>query len=893
MLSIREKTLVGKTEGGDTHTWLPLWMHLKDTSEVMRFLLKEYVPDGIRAYLSGSRPSEDLEKLCVFLGASHDLGKATAVFQTRVMSGMSQPWKEKAVQRGVYQEGLRFPEAELTKHATASAVLLENEGIPDAIVEIVGAHHGITRNKESKYKKSYQLGMLRRNYFGLENRYYQEAQKSLTTWAMKEAGISQASDIMIPSEGGALILSGLLIMADWIASNTKYFPLIDEMEEPDETIYPERVRQGIEHLRLPGLWKPTDTFGIDELCQKRFSFAPNEIQRATARTVLECKNPGILILEAQMGKGKTEAALLAAEMMSCRAGRGGLFFGLPTQATANGLFPRILQWAQNQEEQGLLSIRLAHGSAQYNDLFTSLSNEIDLDGDGGMVVHEWFNGRKQALLSDFVIGTVDQVLLASLKHRHVMLRHLGLADKVVIIDECHAYDAYMNVYLTRTLSWLGIYRVPVVILSATLPCATRESLIDAYLNRRKREDPDAAWRKTEDYPLVTWTDGQTVHQRTIPCQDDQKEVRIHLTTSGKRGEILRQKLEKGGCAGVICNTVKRAQALYKELERFFPGRVLLFHARFLPEDRAALEMKLLHALGKPGKDTDRPDQLIVVGTQTLEQSLDIDFDLLITDLCPMDLLLQRIGRLHRHGGRQRPADVRCPECWICGTEESEMEESALIYPEYLLKRTQMLLPETVRLPFDIAHLVQTVYREDEVPSDLAEMYEVYDRERRESVSKAETFCLRNPAVRQESKTIRGLLEIRINSDSFHNEEEEAAAVRKGEDSIEVLLLTAYEDGIGLVPWHSPGKRFRPDVLNREEAELIGRERIRLPHSFSKRYGQTLKELAIMGERLKKWRGIPLLHSASFLILDANLEARVGGVRMKYSQTEGLICDKEG
>ena len=222
----------------------------------------------------------------------------------------------------------------------------------------------------------------------------------------------------------------------------------------------------------------------------RFGFAPNAVQRAVLEAVDTAAEPGILILEAQMGVGKTEAALAAAEIMANRFGLGGVFFGLPTQATANGIFPRLLGWADTQSEETLpQAIKLAHGMAELNESYLRLQGrgvqlEEDAQEEHQVQVHQWFRGNKQALLANFVIGTVDQLLLAALAQKHVMLRHLGLAGKVVIIDECHAYDTYMNCYLDRALEWLGWYKVPVILLSATLPARRRTELVEAYQQKK-------------------------------------------------------------------------------------------------------------------------------------------------------------------------------------------------------------------------------------------------------------------------------------------------------------------------------------------------------------------------------------------------------------------------
>ena len=166
------------------------------------------------------------------------------------------------------------------------------------------------------------------------------------------------------------------------------------------------------------------------------------------------------------------------------------------------------------------AIQLAHGMAELNENYLRLQGgrvqlEEDAPEEHQVQVHQWFRGSKQALLANFVIGTVDQLLMAALCQKHVMLRHLGLAGKVVIVDECHAYDAYMNRYLDRALEWLGWYRVPVILLSATLPARRRAELIEAYQQKR-RPGPDAPWKTSCGYPLLTWTDGAEVKQTVIP-----------------------------------------------------------------------------------------------------------------------------------------------------------------------------------------------------------------------------------------------------------------------------------------------------------------------------------------------------------------------------------------
>lgn len=532
-----------------------------------------------------------------------------------------------------------------------------------------------------------------------------------------------------------MLISGLLIMADWLASNSDYFPMIHT-----DTSYvvdiETRVNEAFERINLPDSWQPELLFSSEGLCEKRFTddqgvgYKPNAVQRAMMCIAESTEQPGIMILEAQMGVGKTEAALLAAELLACgisgQPKRGGIYFGLPTQATANGIFSRVSSWAERISEYTSATIRLVHGSAMLNEAYVELIEKARVEEDAtdssNLTIHEWFAGSKRELLSDFVIGTVDQLLMAALKRKHVMLRHLGLCGKVVIIDEVHAYDTYMSQYLEMALTWLGAYRVPVILLSATLPPLRRSQLIKAYLGSESKQ-PSGDWENNIAYPLLTWTCGCNVHQQAIDEHFVQRNVSI-MRASFYQNDLtalanhLSETLVDGGCAGVIVNTVKRAQQVAEVLTQLIPNvDVLLLHAQYVMTDRIAHENELLRRIGKHSGYSER-NRLIVVGTQVIEQSLDIDVDYLITDLCPMDLLLQRIGRLHRHSVHDaiRPISLREARCMVLGANQLD-EGSKAVYGEYILMRTSARLPDNILLPQDIPNLVRDVYDAD-VPLPL-------------------------------------------------------------------------------------------------------------------------------------------------------------------------------
>ena len=638
----QSRFLAGKTDPENSNLWLPLWMHLRDTAEIMELLVRKWLPDSVKR--ASGLEEEELVQLARFLGWVHDQGKIIPTFQSTIMQCL--PEAKQRLERLTPLNCQTLNRRE-TPHARASEAILRKLGCPDGIASVAGAHHGKPQDGTEVDKQ----------FTCWEVNYYPEEQKGvwegfwneLLQEALQDSGYSGVDALPVLNQPEEILLTGLLIMADWIASNTDYFPLIPVEETGSEEVYPERADRAWrewDKQETASPWAAQTTIAEPEEFAKRFGFAPNAVQQAAMEAANTMDAPGILILEAQMGVGKTEAALAAAEILAARFGAGGIFFGLPTQATANGIFGRLLDWAQKQSDGLEHSIRLAHGMAQLNTDYLKLQQEpvpVEDDADDPeerVMVHQWFQGSKQALLANFVIGTVDQLLMAALQQKHVMLRHLGLAGKVVVIDECHAYDAYMNCYLDRALNWLGEYRVPVILLSATLPAKRRAELVTAYLNRKTL--PDAPWKTCRGYPLLTWTDGKQVQQTGIPLHTPPRRVTMESLTEEHLPEMLQNALREGGCAGVIVNTVRKAQDLAARLREELPEfEVLVFHAQFLMPDRAEKEQRLMERIGKRSTPAQR-DRLIVVGTQVLEQSLDIDFDYMITELCPMDLLLSLI-----------------------------------------------------------------------------------------------------------------------------------------------------------------------------------------------------------------------------------------------------------
>ena len=949
------KWLVAKTSGrqGYSDLWLPLWMHLRDTAGIMDMLCRHWLPESALSAIvlqkgkGSSYEAVDFEnqeeklhaviQLGQFLGGVHDLGKATPSFQSVILTSVEgiRPILENF---GLPVAGLKsFPDRAESPHAFAGEAVLLHYKYPEEITCIIGAHHGKPHDRKPNWAKEQLSSCFTHvNYYGIQTEEQWKAlRRHFIDAAMELAGYASPDDILRPSMPAQMLLTGLLIMADWIASNTNYFPLVSIDENGSDADYPSRVENAWDKLRLPDVWSPTYFVMSSENFKDRFGFLPNAVQQAMINTVCNAHHPGILILEAQMGVGKTEAALAVADILASRNGCGGLYFGLPTQSTANGIFPRIEHWAASEadQEDALFAVRLAHNAAMLNENYQNLFNgravtEEDAQAsDQGLMVHSWFGGRKQALLANFVIGTVDQLLLSALKQKHVMLRHLGLAGKVVIVDECHAYDAYMNQYLEMALTWLGTYGVPVIILSATLPYARRAKLMDAYVLGRQTasticgekaiQSPssDAHWRTSRDYPLLTWSDGNEIFQTAIPRTSSSLSVDIQRIGDDALIGKLQFALSDGGCAGVIVNTVRRAQEMADRVKSGFPeATVILFHAGFTLEQRAEIESNLLDQVGKNSTPQDR-NHLVVIGTQVLEQSLDIDFDVLVTDMCPMDLLLQRIGRLHRHQ-RERPGRLQQAVCLVMGADPEQMLEpgAVAVYGAYLLLRTRAFLPEHLVLPDDIPQYVQDVYDEniptgagkasdyhgrknrqesnESAESEEEKAKKIYETKIKEKEKHARYFRLKSPECsRKKKNTLYSLLDTTVPVTDIKAE----ASVRDGDDAIEVILLKEAGDG----SIRSIGKNkhvFQADCLpSDEECRRILRQKIRLPTLFSYFYlaDKIIDELERRGKaKVPVWLQSNWLKGELFLFLDNAGTTCLSGYTIHYTDELGLQVKKE-
>lgn len=655
-----------------------------------------------------------LERLVGWLAGQHDLGKATVGFQAK--------WPEGRVEDEA--AGLTFPAHLLRqdRHDLSSAQLLQRR-LPPELAGAVAAHHGyqFSSAEVANARLTFEPAGWKVSRDDLLKAYD-------ATLSIDAASIAWSPRFSLPEINW---LSGLTSVADWIGSNTTWFPpgergkTLREHHEValrlaeaalDDIGWPLKDAPSLSVIR--GL----DTVALLERACGRSDVQPRPLQLAVDRLIPQVRGPSLVIVEAPMGEGKTEFALMAHARLLERLHGRGLFIGLPTQATGNAMFPRVLGFFQRLDPESRVDLQLAHGAAQLDERLHVLRGVHGEPGDN-VRCSAWFSQGKRALLSPNAVGTIDQVLYATLNVKHHFVRLWGLSQRVVVLDEVHAYDSYTGGLIESLLRWLRSMDCSVILMSATLPDAKRADLLEAW--GATTQVPVA------DYPRVTLvqqTGSDTVH---VPARSF---APIHLGWTGSTvediGEFVARAMESDGCVGVIVNTVDRAQALYRYLRPRLSDDVVVhvFHARFPAEDRLRIEQSVLQDLGSGGQ---RPRRALLIATQVAEQSLDIDLDLLVSDLAPVDLLLQRAGRLHRHV-RPRPAAHEVARFVIAGLDPRQLPELQRtgwdsVYDPYLLGRTWAFVSRESawQFPGDIDRLVQTVYGDAQLPGGLPQAAQDY------------------------------------------------------------------------------------------------------------------------------------------------------------------------
>jgi len=910
-----------------------LLSHLLDTAAVAELIWDHYLAPSVKRMLDelAGGPGEG-RKFFSWLCGVHDCGKATPAFQSMdstaaaAVQAAGLTWNRFSVGRAAW------------RHDRAGGRLLRrllkksgwDEEQVDWVWPLVAGHHGLFPP----------VGGLRppNGHVHGKGAEWERAQDALVMAFTRALGYTDLNAVQprsVPSRATQLQLSGFVVMADWIASDERHFPGIDTLAKVSLASARTRAAAAWKKLGLRGGWGVLPVPAADAF-RERFGEEPRPSQSLVQDVAGRMGGPGLMVIEAPMGEGKTKAALLAAEILAARFGADGVFVGMPTQATSDPMFSNVRRWLGALDVGVEGQVALLHGKRMFNpewrrllgeegdhfdDRYGSVLEDEDdpyglspsgFDGDCSAerrAPAEWFLGRRRGLLSPFVVGTIDQLLFAATRTKHVMLRMAGLAGKVVILDEVHAADVYMSQFLMEGLRWLGQAGVPVILLSATLPPEQRRSLVACYLaGAASREETDVDVPEPAGYPNVTaawlekdepvflvesspsWRPDLAVRVEVLPEPEEQVEE-VSPGDAAVR-ELLDERLAAGGCVLIIRNTVARAQATYETLWERYGDQVRLLHGRLHAAHRADRTAECLALLGPGGDDRSaRPERLIIVATQIAEESFDIDADLLITDLAPIDLLLQRIGRLHRQQGTIRPERLRAPQVVVTGFEPRSgrapriRRESKGIYGSYLLLRTAALVLEragrTWAVPGDVPELVAAVYDADRtvVPAEWAdterEAYAEWERRQRRRAESAEPFLLTRFGE-HENRTLDGLHY--GGSSASLSDRQFQALVRDGDPSIEVVMVR--HDGRGYRTlagrWLGINGEVSADLVD----EVLG-STVRLPPKLT-----AVAESELVP--LDGWRDHPWLRYSRALLLDEENKATLGEFDLRYDDDLGLV-----
>ncbi|MBN2074341.1 MAG: CRISPR-associated helicase Cas3' [Dehalococcoidales bacterium] len=699
-----------------------LWKHILDTSAVSLAL-----PPPVGCF------GWSAEETALLVGL-HDIGKADAGFQHQVAEFSDE----------LVNAGFPITADARCRHERISARWIKDkltaEGLNpyqvDATARTVLAHHG--------YWNEISRGV------GKE---YAEAQNGLSRMLRLILGVHSfpMEDISDLSSFG-MRLSGHIVLCDWIASNEKFFSDTRLKGIDDPAVYFITAKHvacdWVEQLGLDRDNFPGHPANIVE--------QPRPIQQVLLENPIE---PGLVIIEAPMGEGKTEAAWILAEKWRDH-GYSGMYMALPTMATSDSLHDRYNNDYIHKLGRGS-SVKLVHGMAWLRDNKEPEElSETGESGDDRSLAAAWFRPTRRALLAAHGVGTVDQAMLAGMNVKFGFLRLYGLADRVLVIDEIHAYDAYMSAIIGRLLNWCACLRIPVILLSATLSSRQRTMMIEAYGARSIDTGQEAL------YPLVTVAQSGREAQFITSRASSRRTLIIGvcpglLGNARKIADKAMELVETAGCCCVILNTVKQAQAVYTEIT-LPDNEKLLFHARFTASDRENITNCVLDMFGKGRwegegnnrrfKPAVRPEKFILVATQVVEQSLDIDFDHMISEIAPIDLLLQRSGRMHRHQKRDKD-----PILYVLLPQDNKLEfqGTGRVYAEKPLLRTLAIISAKceVHVPDDFRSLIECCYGSSEW-EQTAVSWDVirksdreWDKETQELNSQGKQFSLNPPSKR--------------------------------------------------------------------------------------------------------------------------------------------------
>lgn len=715
----------GKTVKGSDE-YHPAVYHMLDVAHMAQQLLSAKANPRWRRVLGralGVDPNSLVEWL-PWIISLHDIGKLTVPFQA-LNDQQRDRLEQDGFDFGKYSKGEHHLHHTLTGRLTlktwADETFGKNRQWKQVFLDMVAGHHGKYQNAETYHKDIWSVLA--------EADEWQTIRSQAIEFLKAYLVICAPAKWPKPDNVSAAIvaLNGFTILCDWLGSDETYFKPKSHLL-PHEYIGHSKT-QAHQRVQDAGFFTPTVSQAPSTFTKLFNGWTPRPLQTAIDQipdSILH--EPTLTIIESLTGEGKTEAALTLAHRIGRISGTDEMYLALPTTATSNAMFTRFQEHLRDR--LGIdTSVSLIHGQAFLvaDDLRISPADDALEHGEPPPAL-DWFAPKKRSLLSPFGVGTVDQAELSALNVKHNALRLIGLAGKVVILDEVHAYDTYMTTIIQAMLEWLAALGTSVILLSATLPLARRRQLVEAYTGQ-----PVDPATQSDAYPYLLTVSGSGRHECNPPA--DQKNREIALATlnfaeddASAKAQWLLEQVKDGGTACWITNIVRRSQDIFEAVKELAPTDVdiELLHSQFPLNSRQQIEANILEKHGK-AENGKRPTKAIVIGTQVLEQSLDLDFDLMVSDLAPIDLLLQRVGRVHRHPARTNRSPLHpTPKFWVNAPVDEDKQlifGADKFYTEYILAKSWEAIQNKIQqdgifnLPTDYRPLVEHVYTDIEPEAD--------------------------------------------------------------------------------------------------------------------------------------------------------------------------------
>lgn len=651
-----------------------------------------------------------LKAQIIFICAMHDIGKCHPVFQSR----------DSEIHNILIANELNQESTAICRHEEYAEFIIKNkdfdlfgydtDNIGKLLIsQIIRLHHQKTKIQNKNNSKN---GIIKIDE-KISNRWL-KIQKYIYNFIHEifPCGKIEFPDEIFKNKEKRFIFEngilGILITSDWIASKDGVFDnqSIHDFSSIDKYIdcKQKQVSVFLSGQRLSYSQFP-ETHSFDSV----FHFGNGRPVQQDVAAIVQEKNLKLMLVESGCGSGKTEAALYAAAVLGHKNKLSGIYMGLPTGTSAEAIQKRVDEFF---DELRMDKTKLYTSKSM---LLREQNSEPD-----------WTDESRQRLLAPSAVGTVDQVMTTARFVKFESVRMAGLSSKVLIIDEIHAYDAYMITVIERLLQICNALGVPVILLSATLPVSTKKRIFSAVTGNKNLDIHDG-------YPLISYVteDGEFCEHQSKSHEPDKNigcEILPILSDHTKIAELAVKNVENGGCECVIMNTVNDAISVYDEVKKLTANdyQAILYHARMPEKTKDEKIKKILKMCGKDRSE--RPGRAIIIGTQVLEQSIDIDVDYMITAICPIDLLLQRIGRYHRHGDA---GTVR--ECIDVGnavqvlTPDTTENERAYggtgyVYSECYLKETENVLNEMkiLAIPSCTPEVINRVYESADVKTQTAD-----------------------------------------------------------------------------------------------------------------------------------------------------------------------------